>query len=226
MMRLRFTPSPRTSSAGSLENEDTSDLPLSPPVEDTSDSPLSPPVTEDNKRKRGNVNYIDTIPSDDEVSNQLEGSATMSSPSRPSKRAKTDAEFNVDRQLTPSDSEDPASSVESPVKEKGIKKRKAAKKLAGQRKPAKKAVKEAYHLDVQTGKPEPFGEPPAWAFKRQQLCETLPYYRAYDGAAYTNEGILYAMLIDREVGVRDQFTDQIIITKWYILPCFPFETSG
>jgi hypothetical protein len=71
-----------------------------------------------------------------------------------------------------------------------------------------------YNSNAQKDKPDPHGRPLVWADKRQQLCETLPYYRAYDSAAYTNNGILYAFMIDQEVGIRDKFTDQIIISKW------------
>lgn len=70
-----------------------------------------------------------------------------------------------------------------------------------------------YHENVQDGKPDPFGFPEVWAFKRQQLCETLPYYNAYQSGAYTQDGIARAILIDKEVSIRDIFDDEIIITS-------------
>src|SRR6266536_2981833 len=73
--------------------------------------------------------------------------------------------------------------------------------------------KSAYHINVQHNKPEPFGAPPVWADKRQQLCETLPYYRAYQSGAYTSDGVVCGFLCDKEVGVRDKFDDQIMIAR-------------
>jgi hypothetical protein len=73
---------------------------------------------------------------------------------------------------------------------------------------------EVYYINAQDGKPEPHGQPPVWGDKRQQICETLPYYNAYQGGAYRSEGVLYGFLTDKEVGPRDQFTDQILITSW------------
>jgi len=73
---------------------------------------------------------------------------------------------------------------------------------------------EVYYVNAQDGKPEPHSQPPVWGDKRQQICETLPYYNAYQGGAYRSEGVLYGFLTDKEVGPRDQFTDQILITSW------------
>ena len=78
--------------------------------------------------------------------------------------------------------------------------------------------KSAYHANVQHDKPEPFGEPPVWADKRQQLCETLPYYRAYQSGAHTSDGVVYGFLCDKEVGVRDKFDDQIMIARVEVFP--------
>ena len=72
----------------------------------------------------------------------------------------------------------------------------------------------AQYVNVQRGKPLPYSQPLVWADKKQQLCETLPYYRAYESAAYTVNGIVLGMVIDKEVGPRDKFDDQIVITKW------------
>jgi hypothetical protein len=72
---------------------------------------------------------------------------------------------------------------------------------------------EAYYGNQTGGKPEPFGKPLFHAEKRQQLCETLPWYRAYQSGPYTNGGIAYGILCDKEVGERDYFGDQVIITR-------------
>lgn len=71
----------------------------------------------------------------------------------------------------------------------------------------------SYHENVQEGKPEPVGNPEVWAFKRQQLCETLPYYNAYQSGAYMQDGVARSMLIDKEVGIRDKFDSQVVITS-------------
>jgi len=71
-----------------------------------------------------------------------------------------------------------------------------------------------YHKPQQDHLPDPYGKPPVWAAKRQQLCETLPYYRAYMSGAYMHEGLVSGSLIDKEVGIRDVFDDEVIITRW------------
>jgi hypothetical protein len=90
-------------------------------------------------------------------------------------------------------------------------KRKATLKYCS--KPAKKPKLPLYHENVQEGKPEPIGQPEVWAFKRQQLCEALPYYNAYQSGAYTHDNIARAILIDKEVSIRDKFDEEIVITS-------------
>jgi hypothetical protein len=70
-----------------------------------------------------------------------------------------------------------------------------------------------YHASVQDDKPEPYGEPPVWADKRQSLCETLPYYKAYQSGAYITCGIVRAFMCDKEVGPRDKFDEEIMIAR-------------
>jgi hypothetical protein len=94
---------------------------------------------------------------------------------------------------------------------KPTQKRKAMAKMTS--KIAKKSKAPLYHENVQDGKPEPVGQPIVWAFKRQQLCETLPYYNAYQSGAYTHDNIARSILIDKEVSVRDKFDEEIVITS-------------
>jgi hypothetical protein len=70
-----------------------------------------------------------------------------------------------------------------------------------------------YHQSVQSEKPEPYGDPPVWADKRQSLCETLPYYRAYQSGAYITRGVVHAFMVDKEVGPRDKFEEEILIAR-------------
>lgn len=58
------------------------------------------------------------------------------------------------------------------------------------------------------------GQPPVWAHKRQQLCEVLPYYNAYQSGVYMSAGIIHSMMIDGESRPQDIFTNEIIITRW------------
>ncbi|KAF8858768.1 hypothetical protein BDZ45DRAFT_590705 [Acephala macrosclerotiorum] len=86
---------------------------------------------------------------------------------------------------------------------------KPSKRARGQ---ARKVQNVPYYGNKTSEMPEPHGKPLVWADKRQQLCETLPNYKAYQSGAYTNNGILHGFLIDAEVGPLDKFDDQIIIT--------------
>lgn len=81
-------------------------------------------------------------------------------------------------------------------------------------KPGEGSKYNAYHQSQQENLPAPIGEPPAWADKRQQLCETLPYYKAYMSGGYIHDGLVRALLIDREVRDRDVFDEEVVITTW------------
>jgi hypothetical protein len=70
-----------------------------------------------------------------------------------------------------------------------------------------------YYGSKQEGKPKPYGMAPIWAEKRQQLCQVLKWFKAYQSGAYTNGGIAYGFLCDKEVGDRDYFGDQIMIAR-------------
>jgi hypothetical protein len=70
-----------------------------------------------------------------------------------------------------------------------------------------------YRRPMQDDKPEPFGEPPVWADKRQNLCEALPYYKAYMSGAYLHQGVASAFMVDKEVGPRDKFDEEVIIAR-------------
>ncbi len=70
-----------------------------------------------------------------------------------------------------------------------------------------------YHRSMQEDKPAPYGQPPVWADKRQSLCETLPYYRAYMSGAYMHLQTVRAFMVDKEVGPRDKFAEEIMISR-------------
>lgn len=71
-----------------------------------------------------------------------------------------------------------------------------------------------YYQSAQENLPATYGQPPVWASKRQQLCETLPYYRAYMSGGYLHDGLVRGFLIDKEVRERDVFEEEVVITRW------------
>lgn len=62
--------------------------------------------------------------------------------------------------------------------------------------------------------PKTMGQPPVWADKRQALCESTPYYQAYQSGAYHVHGIALSMMIDAESRRNDIFDPEIVITRW------------
>ncbi|OQE23857.1 hypothetical protein PENSTE_c008G01386 [Penicillium steckii] len=57
------------------------------------------------------------------------------------------------------------------------------------------------------------GRPPAWAQTRQDLCETLPWFKTYQGGIYSSieKGCL-GLLLDESCGDRAYIDEEIIIT--------------
>ncbi|KAI1407780.1 hypothetical protein F5Y13DRAFT_205720 [Hypoxylon sp. FL1857] len=62
-------------------------------------------------------------------------------------------------------------------------------------------------------KPRASGEPLVWSNRRAALNDAVPYYRAHQGSLYTMKNVPQGMLIDAEVGSRDHFGSQVIITR-------------
>ncbi|KAF1816468.1 hypothetical protein P152DRAFT_388822 [Eremomyces bilateralis CBS 781.70] len=61
-------------------------------------------------------------------------------------------------------------------------------------------------------KPDPVGEPPVWAQRRQAMCETLLYARNYQSCAYTLNGISHSCTFDLASGPRArEFMDADVI---------------
>lgn len=61
--------------------------------------------------------------------------------------------------------------------------------------------------------PLPYGQPLVWAEQRQALCETLPYYRAFQSGAYTVDGLGYGFLLDKDCGERAYMDEEVVITR-------------
>jgi hypothetical protein len=70
-----------------------------------------------------------------------------------------------------------------------------------------------YRQTAQEGKLPAYGRPPIWSDKRQPLCETLPYYKAYQSGVYSHDGKVYGFMVDKEIGPRDKFEEEIYISR-------------
>ncbi|KAK7536864.1 uncharacterized protein J3D65DRAFT_553080, partial [Phyllosticta citribraziliensis] len=62
-------------------------------------------------------------------------------------------------------------------------------------------------------KPPPVREPEVWADGRQALCETLPYYHAYQSGGYVTGGFAYGFMVDKESSARDYMDSEVLITR-------------
>lgn len=60
---------------------------------------------------------------------------------------------------------------------------------------------------------EPHGQPLVWSEKRASLAAALPYYKSHQGSLYTSSLVPYGILVDAQVGTRDHFSSQVIITS-------------
>lgn len=66
------------------------------------------------------------------------------------------------------------------------------------------------HREPLESKPLPIGKPEVWAPGRQELCETLPYYKSAHSGCYANNGNIYAFMFD-SVGTSREYMDQDVI---------------
>jgi alkylated DNA repair dioxygenase AlkB len=66
------------------------------------------------------------------------------------------------------------------------------------------------HREPLDSKPETCGQPEVWAPGRQELCETLPYFKSAHSGCYSNGNTVYAFMFD-SVGVGREYMDQDVI---------------
>ena len=66
---------------------------------------------------------------------------------------------------------------------------------------------------INAAKPKPFGKPPVFAERRQPLCESLPYFQAYQSSAYTKDGRVWAVLLDFAEDSNAHMDEEIIVHK-------------
>ncbi|KAF1849111.1 uncharacterized protein K460DRAFT_330755 [Cucurbitaria berberidis CBS 394.84] len=64
-----------------------------------------------------------------------------------------------------------------------------------------------------SAKSEPSGQPEVWADGRQELCETLHYYRAYQGACYSTGGFVRGFMFDKVAHPRDYIDSNVVISR-------------
>ncbi|EWC44543.1 hypothetical protein DRE_06715 [Drechslerella stenobrocha 248] len=62
------------------------------------------------------------------------------------------------------------------------------------------------------GKPPSIGKPEVWCDTRQELCESLPSFRSYQGGSYASKGFCRGYLIDGHASERDYMDASIIIS--------------
>ncbi|KAL5116983.1 hypothetical protein ACEQ8H_005069 [Pleosporales sp. CAS-2024a] len=77
---------------------------------------------------------------------------------------------------------------------------KVAEQLLANRKPGMK-------------KPPPCGRPEVWAEGRQELCETLHYYRAYQSGCYSTGGFARGFMFDKVAHERDYMDSDVVISR-------------
>ncbi|KAK6505728.1 hypothetical protein TWF481_007620 [Arthrobotrys musiformis] len=61
-------------------------------------------------------------------------------------------------------------------------------------------------------KPPAIGRPTVWCDTRQELCESLPYFRSYQSGCYATKGIGRGYLIDGHASERDYMDGCVIIS--------------
>ncbi|PSN72603.1 hypothetical protein BS50DRAFT_673327 [Corynespora cassiicola Philippines] len=62
-------------------------------------------------------------------------------------------------------------------------------------------------------KPAPVAQPEVWAEGRQELCETLHYFRSYQGGCYSVSGLVRGFLFDKSAYSRDYIDDTVVISR-------------
>lgn len=69
--------------------------------------------------------------------------------------------------------------------------------------------------EVLPERPECKGFPEVWADTRQELCEGVPYFRAYQGGIYYRHDVAFGYLIDAFTAERDYIGSHVVISHGY-----------
>ncbi|KAI5856269.1 hypothetical protein BZA05DRAFT_471384 [Tricharina praecox] len=97
---------------------------------------------------------------------------------------------------------------------RGIKHKASAVPLAGN--PHKLLKKD--NTDISKDVPKPATKPPGlrlpdiWCETRQELCEGLPYYRAYQSGAYGHDGVVHGYLLDGCPSEREFMSGKVVMS--------------
>ncbi|KAL9119086.1 MAG: hypothetical protein Q9187_004357, partial [Circinaria calcarea] len=67
--------------------------------------------------------------------------------------------------------------------------------------------------DQKIQRPKPYGIAPVHAESRQDLCDSLPYYHAFQSGAYTQKEVGWGMLLGRDAGARPYMDEEVVITR-------------
>lgn len=62
-------------------------------------------------------------------------------------------------------------------------------------------------------KSQPIGQPLVWADGRMELCETLHYFRGYQGASYCTGGFARGFMFDKVAHKRDYIDSNVVIAR-------------
>lgn len=74
-------------------------------------------------------------------------------------------------------------------------------------------VQNGLHSSRHENKPPGKAEPAIWAETRQAICETLWWFRSYQGGIYHKDGACYGALIDADGGDRSYCDAEVIISR-------------
>ncbi|XPS68807.1 hypothetical protein M3J09_001089 [Ascochyta lentis] len=69
------------------------------------------------------------------------------------------------------------------------------------------------HRTFGSPKPEPIGQPQVWADGRMELCETLHYFRSYQGASHSTGGFARGFMFDKVAHPRDYIDSNVVIAR-------------
>ncbi|CAG8581924.1 6852_t:CDS:2 [Gigaspora rosea] len=61
------------------------------------------------------------------------------------------------------------------------------------------------------------GRPRVWSQTRQELCETVPYFRNWQSGVYFKEGVTYGYLVDGYGAMRDVCNGRVIISHGQVI---------
>lgn len=129
--------------------------------------------------------------------------------------ADPDADF-VEEETSPATSSGTTfASLKSAQVDGGSQKATSSRKKASPRKPRSTPAvqKAAQAIPTSPPRPAPHGVPLVHAEGRQALCESLPYYHAYQSGVYATRGLAYGFLLSNDCTGKVYIDDEIVIAR-------------